>query len=56
MDDTNVNRISNVLYRVKVERKNTVVNLSSRVLSEPENSLLQKGLNFCPTLGEPALT
>ena len=59
MDDTlftNVNRISNVLYRVKVERKNTVVNLSSKVLSESENSLLQKGLNFCPTPSKPALS
>lgn len=32
---------------------NQVVNLSSRVLNEHQFSVLSKGLNFCPTPGEP---
>ena len=32
-----------------------VVNLSSYKLSHAERSLLSKGLNFCPTPGEPEL-
>ena len=43
------------ISEIKVERKNTVVNLSSRKLSDSEETLLQKGLNFCPTPGEPSL-
>ena len=31
----------------------SVVNLSSHVLTQPQKSLLEKGLNFCPTPGEP---
>ena len=30
-----------------------VVNLSNRTLNSTENNLLNKGLNFCPTPGEP---
>ena len=30
-----------------------VVNLSSKPLTDTQNSLLSKGLNFCPTPGEP---
>ena len=48
--------LGNVLSHLKVERKNTVVNLSSRALTVPEETLLQKGLNFCPTPGEPSLS
>jgi len=33
----------------------TVVNLSNVVLTSVQNSLLEKGLNFCPTPGEPDL-
>ena len=40
---------------LKVERKNTVVNLSSRELTEVETEVLSKGLNFFPTPGEPVL-
>ena len=32
-----------------------VVNLSSHPLTEPQLSVLSKGLNFCPTPGEPDL-
>ena len=53
---TNVNRLTQVISQIKVDRKNTVVNLSSRVLTHPEETLLQKGLNFCPTPGEPSLS
>ncbi len=31
----------------------SVVNLSSHILTPAQNSLLEKGLNFCPTPGEP---
>ena len=30
-------------------KKSTIVNLSKKVLSEAENTLLEKGLKFCPT-------
>lgn len=33
--------------------KNTLVNLSDFQLTEAQTSLLNKGLNFCPTPGEP---
>lgn len=32
-----------------------VVNLSSRVITQVEQTLLERGLNFCPTPGEPHL-
>ena len=43
------------ILQINVEKKNTVVNLSSRALTPSEESLLTKGLNFCPTPGEPLL-
>ena len=43
------------ILQINVERKNTVVNLSSRALTPSEESLLTKGLNFCPTPGEQLL-
>ena len=43
------------LTLININKKNTVVNLSSRNLSSDEESLLSKGLNFCPTPGEPLL-
>ena len=53
---TDKNLLIKTISELKVERKNTVVNLSSRSLTEPEKDLLQKGLNFCPTPGEPILS
>ena len=44
------------LTLININKKNTVVNLSSRNLSSDEESLLSKGLNFCPTPGEPRFT
>ena len=35
--------------------KQLVVNLSSLNLSQPQLSLLSRGLSFCPTPGEPDL-
>ena len=43
------------LTLININKKNTVVNVSSRNLSSDEESLLSKGLNFCPTPGEPLL-
>ena len=30
-------------------KKSTIVNISDKILSQPETTLLEKGLNFCPT-------
>ena len=39
-----------LLSKIKKDSKaNTVINLSSRVLTTHEHSVLQKGLSFCPT-------
>lgn len=38
-----------------VDMTQTIVNLSSRILNPHEISLLQKGLNFCPTPGDPLM-
>ena len=38
---------------LKTCRERSVVNLSSYQLSDAEMSVLQKGLTFCPTPGEP---
>ena len=40
---------------VSNKRNKCVVNLSTRVLSEIEMNVLEKGLKFCPTPGEPDL-
>lgn len=37
-----------MIWRI-TEGLHVVVNLSSRTLTEAENSLLSKGLSFCPT-------
>ena len=50
-----MNSVLYFLSEYKVERKNTVVNLSTRELTTPEVSVLAKGLNYCPTPGEPVL-
>ena len=45
--DLNKNRVhENQKHKPK---KSTIVNLSSKILSESEKNLLEKGLNFCPT-------
>ena len=41
------------LFGFRDEVAPSVVNLSNYQLSEAETSLLSKGLNFCPTPGEP---
>ena len=53
--DLNINSVLQFLSEYKVERKNTVVNLSTRDLTPTERSVLAKGLNYCPTPGEPVL-
>ena len=56
--DLNMNSVLYFLSEYKVERKNTVVNLSTRELTTPELTtpkVLAKGLNYCPTPGEPVL-
>lgn len=40
------------LVNTTIPHTDKVVNLSSRTLNSHELSLLQKGLNFCPTPGE----
>ena len=53
--DLNINSVLHFLSEYKVEQKNTVVNLSTRDLTPAEVSVLAKGLNYCPTPGEPVL-
>lgn len=47
--------LDSMLNHIDIPLTDKVVNLSSHHLDEHELSLLQKGLNFCPTLGEPLM-
>ena len=53
--DLNIHSVLQFLSEYKVERKNTVVNLSTRDFTPAEVSVLAKGLNYCPIPGEPVL-
>ncbi len=47
--DIDWNKVANT----PISNEKSVVNLSSHVLTESQQSLLKKGLNFCPMPGEP---
>lgn len=45
--------LDSLLDLIHVPQVDKIVNLSSRTLNQHEFSLLSRGLNFCPTPGEP---
>ena len=54
-NDHIINHFSNKVAEPQENSSSTVVNLSNTTLSQTETCLLEKGLNFCPTPGEPHL-
>ena len=52
-DVESINVFRNKILKPFDSPVHTVVNLSERHLSTAEHTLLERGLNFCPTPGEP---